>query len=315
MEERDLGRTSSTEFETIVVLPFRGFVSPGSLALVVPGDETATTFTLYYRSKLPIPTFRKLDTSSCTIVRLQTRLPRPRESAAPITDAVVPGKDLLERTVLHRLNHFITYLKFSIESDPRLSPETVALVASELRCVGLADIVYAEMVLGRSLVSRHWSSSLLFAGDQSGSRMPTPRIVEGHERPPKVWSVMTRAVDLVNHGYYLEGFVVGYALLDEKVQEFLRARLELKDLILDKNRFQHLWGPLMIQATKSSPLEDDFLRTEIEWINRKRNFIMHAGDDCTMADARRALQLVHTLLRFLNNAGAGFVLPKRLHFR
>ena len=280
---------------------------------MVPGDATETTFSLSYRSKYPIPTFGKIDTSSSTLIRLRTRLHLPEAGSSPTRGSVVAS--LLERQVLPRLNYFISYLKFSVESDSTLPSEAVALLTSEVRNVGLADLVYAEVIVDGKLAGRHWSSSVLVAGDQRGSALPVPRVVKGQGSPPKEWSVLSRAGDLVNHGYHLEGFVVGYALLDEKVQEFLKARLGRNELIIDTNRFQQFWGPLMLKATNSSPLENDNLRSDIEWINKKRNFIMHAGEGCTVEDAQRALNLVFELLRFLGNAGAGYVLPRMLHFR
>lgn len=297
---------SGVELESTAVLPFRGLVNPGSISLRIPGDNHDTTFSLSYRTRFPMPSSRALDTSSYTLIKLQTHTSSESLLGEP--------RRVVDQVILPKLNHFISYLKFSVECYPNLPEEFIPLSVGVFRNVGLADLPYVELAVDGRVIFRLASSSSWHSGDVRGSALPAPRKVEKFDAPPKEWNVFTRAVDLVNHGYYLEGFVVAYSLVDDKVQEFLGSRLPGKSLVLDANRFQQFWGPLMEQAVRRTPLSDPILAQEVNWLNSKRNRVMHAGEECTGEDAQRGLVVVHKLLSFLNRAGAGYVLPKRPYF-
>lgn len=139
---------------------------------------------------------------------------------------------------------------------------------------------------------------------------------------PLEWGVLTRAVDLINHGYSLEGFIIGFALLDELSQDFVRTRLpnltaeKAEDLLrrIASNRLQTCLGPLTRLAVGASPLDDRELTDKLRWLNGKRNEVLHRGGDCSYDEACRGLKVIAKVLRRLNDLGGDFRVPTELQF-
>ena len=59
----------------------------------------------------------------------------------------------------------------------------------------------------------------------------------------------------------------------------------------------------------SSPLDDQEIKTDLKWLNSKRNEIMHNGASCTSTESIRALNIVIKILTSLNNLGNNLELP------
>jgi hypothetical protein len=138
----------------------------------------------------------------------------------------------------------------------------------------------------------------------------------------KEWIAVTRAVDLVNHGYYEEALLVSFALLDALAQDFLKEHLpnlckeEAVSLIrrVESGRLNTFLGPLMRICLGVSPLDDSECRKDLLWLNRKRNAIVHQGEDCSRVESQRGVAVVWRFLRYLSEKGANYSLPPNLEF-
>ena len=297
-----------------MVLPFRCEVRPFNVAATLPGDAWETAFRLYYQETIPRgpqdPIF-SVNTSFCTFIKVKTALRRGQG----INQAFLWARDhpaqVLSDHVLPRVNHLLLHLKHA-------KPEAIA--TSAIRTVGDVDLVYCHLSFeGKSILSR--GTSTFFAG---GDFLTKPFSVHPDisNELPKEWTILTQAVDLVNHGHFLEGLVVGFALLDDLAQAFLETRLpnigrnDASALLrqIETARLKTYLGTLARMACGQSPLDDQKLATELEWLNRKRNKVMHAGETCTREEAQRALTAALDLLNALNNLGAEFHLPSGLGF-
>ena len=158
--------------------------------------------------------------------------------------------------------------------------------------------------------STFWQSGRGFAPKS----LPAPLDLKG-KIPPQEWSVLVRAVDLVNRGYFLEGFVVGFALLDAKLQEFIEANIPKARLRkIEGDRLVTFVGPLTKSILFASPLDDPAVSDDLAWLNRTRNEIMHAGRTCNRDEALRGLRVVLELLRFYRDKGSHYILPEQLDF-
>jgi hypothetical protein len=130
--------------------------------------------------------------------------------------------------------------------------------------------------------------------------------------------------DLVNHGYFVEGFVTAFALLDASVQDFVGALLQQKGLAehqakellrsVESERLRRYLELILPVLGVTSPLCDRALASEFRWLNQTRNKLMHAGQRCDLRDAQRGGTAVLAVLRSLNSCGASYVLPASLSF-
>lgn len=299
-----------------LALPFRCEVEPFEVTGILPGDSWKTSFRLYYQEAITIPRSSgqpsvSINTNLCTFIQVDTALSHREAIDGAFAWARDDPAQLLSDHVLPKVNHLLLHLKHA-------KPEVVQ--TSAIRTIGDVDLVYCHLRFeGRAILSR--GTSTFFAG---GGFLVNPFSVQLDisDELPKEWVVLTQAVDLVNHGHFLEGLVVGFALLDDLAQDFLKTRLpniggkEANALLrqIETARVKTYLGTLTRMACGQSPLDDERLTTELNWLNDKRNKVMHAGETCTREEAQRALTAALDLLNALNNLGAEFHLPSSLGF-
>jgi|SRR5215216_329363 len=295
--------------ESLVVLPFRPEVKPLSSSGRISPDTWETTFTLGYQQRLDIATL-SIDVSLCTIVNTETCMPFNGSQEQAKNWARNNTASIVNDRILPRLNSFLLQIKHS-------APEP--LKTGVIRNVGDIDLVFSNLSLEEEVIFSRGSPTL-FAGTAPSSDSELQINVSDPLR--REWSVLTRAVDLVNHGYFLEAFVVGFSLLDDLTQEFLRARMphvssdEASTLLrgIESARLRTYLGPLMRISTGESPFDDERLSAEFSWLNDKRNKLIHTGEGCTRREAKRGLQTVFDILSFLNDKGGDYSLPTDLKF-
>ncbi|MEZ4560938.1 MAG: hypothetical protein R2854_31640, partial [Caldilineaceae bacterium] len=133
---------------------------------------------------------------------------------------------------------------------------------------------------------------------------------------------LMRAVDLVNHGYPMEGLIVGFALLDHLTQDFIKQKMshlsspEKSTLLrqIESSRLSTYLGPLLKTLTGESPLDDRTTNEMLKWLNTLRNKTLHENSGCSSEDARKALDFILELLTYYQTRGAELTLPKSLNY-
>jgi len=310
----------------LLVLPFRGWL-PGShlkASWHFLNDDWETETTLYYLPSFPIPVAPgQIDTSLSTIAEVSTVLPFEGDREAVKTWAGNHSADIVADRILPRLNDYLLQIKHTY---PR------AILTGTIRNIGDIDLVFSRLFLEGELVMARSGPAfpsflripvpptLLAAPETAQESGPAKPI--SLQRPSNEWVAITRAVDLVNHGYFAEAFVVGFALLDALVQEFVKGHLpnlstEEAEAVVGRiasHRLKTLLGPVLRVCLNASPLNDKASQTELDWLNNKRNAILHRGDLCSRLESQRGLTAVWQFLRYLSEKGANYSLPSKLEF-
>ena len=302
------------EIKATVILPYRALVRPCGVALRIPPDSWDTEFGLSYARKYPATSSHSISTSICTIVNIETQIQSEADQAEFRKWLEGNLHHVMRNEIIPRLNQFLLSLKFTVQMAPDELPNT--FVTGVIRSVGLIDLVLARIEFqGKPLASSISSSTFWQSGRGFAPKsLPAPLDLKG-KIPPQEWSVLVRAVDLVNRGYFLEGFVVGFALLDAKLQEFIEANIPKARLRkIEGDRLVTFVGPLTKSILFASPLDDPAVSDDLAWLNRTRNEIMHAGRTCNRDEALRGLRVVLELLRFYRDKGSHYILPEQLDF-
>lgn len=302
-----------------VVLPFRPMIDPLSATITCSGDTQPTKFELRYSEVLTIsPSTHVLSAAAWTQVIIETHFLHAETDPEPDVVWFMSnrhGVEIVDHIVLPRLNEFLLRIKRA--SSNGFGTEVI-------RSVGGLDLVVVSLEFcGQPVFTR--GTATMFTMMSSSTRLN--RVIDPGDLLPPVpheWATLVRATDLVNHGYFLEGFVVAFALLDASVQDFVKGLVEgkgftpqaAKELMrsVESERLRKYLELLLPLVGVPSPLRDQKLREELKWLNTTRNNVMHAGRHCDLREAQRGLTAVLTVLRALNSCGATYVLPDALPF-
>jgi len=287
-------------------------------------EQWETEITLGHSQFFPVSLGRdQIDASLCTVAVVETYVEFDGDRESAKTWARNHCHAIVADTILPRVNEFVLQLKY-------LYPK--AILTGTMRNVGDIDLVYSYLYFeddnihcrsSPALSSWHGAPvpGLLLGGDEPLPGPGQDRAVPFRELS-KEWVAVTRAVDLVNHGYFEEAVLVSFALLDALVQDFLKVRLpnlsegEAATVIarVGSSRLNTFLGPLMRVCTGASPLDENAGQAELAWLNKKRNAIVHNGDPCSRIESQRGVAMVWRLLRYLNEKGATYRLPPNLEF-
>lgn len=302
--------------QSLVLLPFRSMLEPGEFSLCIFDDKWKTKFLLTYPPILTLTPTLHINTELCTLVRIETcHLFSGNEEEAKKWFQKNSIK-VFSNYLLPRLNYFLLRLKYA-------KPDVFH--TGVIRNVGEIDILFWNLIYEEEAIHSRGSSTLFASVSQQAENNPYYKFSSDlniDRTIAKEWSVLTRSVDLVNHGYFLEAFVVAFALLDEMVQEFVITKLpldnkEAKELLrkIEKERLKTYLGTMTRLAIGESPLDNDSLNTDLTWINEKRNKIMHRGEECNCEDAQRGLKIVLNILKYCKDKGnTDYCLPEKLEF-
>lgn len=294
-----------------LIVPFRANIKEGTISGQLPSSEFKATISMSYLDYIELGHGFRVDTKLCTSFVITTTLPFAAGLVEAKTWVTNNGSLVLNERILPVLNHFLLHLKY-VEPDP--------FHTAVVRNVGELDLVYYNIgVDGESRYAR--GTSTIFSGKLPESRTVIDRM-EISRSLPKEWVILLRSVDLVNHGYYMEGLVIAFSLLDAMAQDFVKDRLpnissdEARQLLkrIQTSRLYVFLGSLTRIAIGKSPLDETPMAEEIRWLNDKRNAIMHQGEDCSHEEAQRGITAVHETLSRLSNSGGNFVLPEQLPF-
>jgi hypothetical protein len=307
-----MAKSTTYRLSALVVLPFRSAVAPGATDGMLAGDNERTHFELSYADTFPLPPTRSVSTSTCTFIHVdfpQRFAGSEHEFKQWLAENTVR---LIRDEVLRRVNHFLAAIQ-AADDDPY---RTIAL-----RNVGELDLFFHNLSYKGEAVYARGTPSFFGALRTAEQEMAAvPADVPAQVAPE--WLLLTRAVHLVNHGFHSEAVLVAFSLLDLKVQEFLAARFPNLDAdqgdellrVVESRRLKRYLGLMMRLCIGASPLDDREVANDLAWLNHLRNGLIHEAEGCSMSDAQRALRIVKGLLEFLNQHGAGLVLPEALRF-
>lgn len=309
------------QLDSTLILPFRSWLPPRETSDRFWDDAWDSKIKITYQEFFDGP--RIINTTLCTITHVSTFMKIQGDEQSVKSWARNNAAAIVADTILPRLNYYFLKLK-------RAYPK--AILTGCLRNFGDSDLIYSTLLLqGEVILTR---GSPTFPG---GLGIPPPSfLIEGRERPDgpvvvnpnspgpisKEWTAITRAVDLVNHGYFSEALLVGFALLDAMAQDFVKDRIpnlgkEDARWLLRNMRGQRLetfLGPLLRVCINASPLDDKKMKSEIAWLNNKRNAIIHSGEQCLRGEAQRGLRTILQILGYLSEKGANYFLPQSLEF-
>jgi len=309
-----------------LLLPFRSWLPASQLTGVgrFLNDEWDTQITLSHCRSFRVPFGPgQIDATLCTVADVSTCLAFNGDSEAAKTWARKHASAIIADIILARVNEFVLQVK-------RVYPK--AILTGTMRNIGDVDLIYSYLLFeGETIYCRSSPAMSSCLG------VPVPALLlEGTDPLPgpglenaipfrhlsREWIAITRAVDLVNHGYFEEALLVSFALLDALAQDFLKQNLpnlgkdEALDLVdrIESRRLTTFLGPLMRVCLGASPFDDHEYRKDVRWLNRKRNAIVHDGEHCSRTESQRGVSVVWRSLRYLGEKGANYSLPSTLEF-
>jgi len=327
-EQRDL-----FELAALLILPFRASVEEFDISGQLPNDDWVTGFKLYYRDTVSWSSFRRegqprvavsggvvsaidrpplpLNTTWCTFIEVQTKFPFTGTQAEAESWVRDHAAGIVSDSIIPRVNQLTLGLK-------RTAPDL--LITGTLRTVGDMDLAFVNLAFEGKVIFSRGTSTFIYGIGTSLRR--TVVIVDLTKPVAKEKAVLIRSAELVNHGYFVEAFVVAFALLDHVVRRFVEERLpnlrveEAKELLqrIESQRLQTYLGSLTRLICGRSPLDSKALNDDLKWLNQKRNAVMHEGYECTRREAQRGLEVVMCILHALKELGAQLDIPQALEF-
>jgi len=290
----------------LAVLPYRAAIPSVSHSQAFGKDYWNTSLILTPQDVLPLGAGFSINTEHRTVAALETR----RHFDGTLQEfkhwaAIRQPVDRCCDWLMHRLNTMLVGIKYAYEGTH----------ASPIRPVGYSDLIFYNVVVeGEVIFSRGGVSTFGPAGSPPARAIP--------KQVANEWRLLVRAVDLVNHGFFAEGLIVAVAMLDDVTQQFVRLKMsgitsvQQEELLrtIERKRLKTYLGPLLKVLTGLAPLDDQELAGELDWLNRKRNDVMHNGDACEYVDACRGLGVTLKFLEYFRTNGMTLDLPSELHF-
>lgn len=299
--------------ESNIIIPFRALIEPLEIKLKIPNERQETSFKLYYEEQIDLgDVSHKYNTRSYSLVRIK----KLQKFDGSVREAIEWGKRehqrIVSENIIPSINYFFTLIKYNQPS---------VFYTGTMRSIGMIDLVYYNLLVEHDAVFARGTSNFFSSfGGVEKQTLTDDTVIK--DDPPKEWTILTRSVDLINHGYVLEGFVIAFALLDDLTQEFFKnnipnlGRDKSEDFLrrIETQRLRTYFGPLSCIVIGKSILDEQFQAERLSWLNDKRNKIMHRGEEINFKEARKGLEIICDFITFLNENGAGYILPDKLEF-
>ena len=296
----------------LAVWPCSLDIDPINVSQKVGKEDWTTTFTFYSKNSIEIPSpgADSLRFKNSAFIEINSKIIYQGDEDKLFEHFAIKieNSQRLIAKYMELINAFILRLKYSFS-------DTQSYMI-RLRNIGILDLTIHNLIIGERGV--YFRTNLQMSGqDRLSKELIDKSDFKIENVVKREWILLTRAADLINIGFIDEGLIVCFALLDYEVQNFVRQGLSMltsdeTELVLrgiDKNRLQIYLGPLMKIIKNSSPLDDQEIKTDLKWLNSKRNEIMHNGASCTSTESIRALNIVIKILTSLNNLGNNLELP------
>jgi len=293
------------DIEFLAVLPFRPNFKSFGVTMKYKKETWDTEFTFSLQEELFHNSFSKEYLKYQSIAIIKTKLPYNgnKEEAENYAQIRNP-KDKVTELFLEKLNYFLDTTRYSGKDINGIEI---------IRNVGLLDFTFYNIRFeGNVIFSR---GNLSLAGNRDGA--PSLKLIKS--KIPNEWNILSKAEALINHGFPSEGLLVGFALLDHLVQNFIKEKLQLTDnekneilRSIERKRLSIYLGSLSKIVLGKSILEIDNVEDGLRWLNTKRNEIMHNGDNCNVDEAEKGLNIILKILNILNDFDANLELPTKI---
>lgn len=290
----------------LVILPYRAAIPSGVHSQTFGTDPWSTSLVLTRQNVLPLGPGFSINTEHRTVAKLETR--KHFDGSLQAFKEWAATRQPVDRCcdwLMLRMNATLVAIKYAY----------YGMGASPIRPVGYSDLIFYNVVVDGEVIFSRGNVSTFPHVDELAARS-IPKQVANE------WRLLVRAVDLGNHGFFAEGLIVAVALLDDITQRFVRLKMtgitaeQQEDLLrtIERKRLKTYLGPLLKVLTGLAPLEDGSLASDLDWLNKKRNDVMHNGDACEYVDACRGLRITLKFLEYFRSHGMALDLPSELHF-
>lgn len=315
-----MNNNSKYQVEFYACLPFRPKILPFEWDYTFQSDQWQTSYSLTMPDTFSLhfpglkPPKLEVNTQSNAIITIKTSIAYRGSLNELLAWASADKYKTIQENLHRKLNDFLDRIKYWHYDTFR---------TSNVRNVGLLDLVFYTIQLEDKSSFVRFSPSFPIEKeidlqkqlDESVNDRMTANV-------PTEWRTLVRAVDLVNHGFPTEGFIVAFALLDQLTQDFVKQKMshltptEKSTLLrqIESRRLSTYLGPLLKTLTGETPLEKHETRQTLKWLNSLRNEALHDGNECTIEDSKRAIQFIHELLIYYKSKDAKLVLPDKLLF-
>jgi len=309
--------------KSIVVLPVKGHLPCLGIKGVLPGHAWETEINIIEdiinKELTPLSSYLcNLDLSKCTVFLIKTFLQYQGNKESAKKYVSENSASIMSDNILYILNHFIMILKFQ---NPNIANTGVYRNFGDLDVI-LSNIQFENIPLNIRSNPSFWHSIKNLSIYPKNPTIFSDEVVslDLSQKIPKEWAILTRSTDLINHGYYSESFLVAFALLDETVQSFVTKKLpnlteeEASKLLrtIATSRMATYLGPLFKICFNESPLDTARYKQGLDFINTKRNAIIHNGEYCSRNDAIRGLNTILDFMKYLGDKGGNYLLPEEL---
>lgn len=305
-----------------LIVPFRCGLNESIFKSKFPSEDFATEIKIFYRDSIDLGmgvTSIPLQTKICTIIEIQTELIHGLEKEEAKEWTRNNQNKIIEGIILPKVNHFFNHLKHQ-RPDPVLT--------GVIRTIGTIDLLFINLSFENEVIySRGIStlvSAIIFPSQLkfAGSVGPFSADLDLSINLPKEWLILTRATDLINHGYYVESIIIGYSLLEECANRFLLQNIPNLNSeeagkflqMIERRRLKAYFGCITKLCFGTAIIEDKSLKEDLKWLVEKRNGIIHQGNECSKNDAKRGLEIVHSIMKKMNNYRETFSIPDSLAF-
>jgi hypothetical protein len=233
------------------------------------------------------------------------------------------GRSFLENTFLEKINFFFDNI---VSLSSKMNPNHNLL--NSIRPIGSEDIIFIQFSLQDKVVAIQGNpilTRLMSRIKDHGIWPETTSLTKSFSILSSEEKLLHRSCALVRFGFYQEAFIVAFSVLDAKVQELIKDRLEDEFLVdrkevnnylmnISQHRLDTLLNFLFKILDKSSiKAKETNLSKQIDIINSKRNRIIHNGEEASKEEAKNAILTIAKTLDHLNKYHKGnFNIPSNI---
>jgi hypothetical protein len=306
--------TNFFDIEFQVLLPYKTTLNDLTVGITYEKETWVTEITIGSPPVLntmhgtQIISSRELHSES--VVHIKTKFPfsgTKEEAINHLSTSAGNGIVNLTTSLVERLNKFLNYLRYSAKHH---------MSSVAIRNVGLLDLSYYTVSFETNVIMSRNNPNIF-------ANLGVKDVLEPKnftENIPNEWIMISRAQDLVNHGFFSEGLIVAFALLDSEVQSFIRHKMsylndnEKEDILrgIEKKRLSTYLGALSKLLIGTNILDDEKIKGDLKWFNNKRNEVMHNGSKCTSMEAKKGLEIVLSIFKKLKEFDYPLEIPDEI---
>lgn len=297
----------SKEISFTGILRLKPNLLPFEFSIVLPGDKLETHFSLsfsgsfYDRFIEEVKGTQFLLESSCLIKMVSS------DNNFNVKTNDKSKEIIIEQ--IEKINRIIDIVRYSHEMK-------YPIRKIHLRNVGLDDFIFYKLDIdGKNEIKMILDG---FANNEDQVYKVDMLFLDGSYE----WFTFTKAIDLLDLGYYNESLIIGFNLLDfctQKAIKFLMGNLseEEKDSLLrkiEKQRLTTYLGPLLKLLKGDTIYNDDLTYKKVSDLNSFRNKIIHNGETSSYDQTTVSLKVIYQIIKVFKKFGVIFNVPDRIIF-